>query len=785
MRLVRGPCWWSLLAALGGASWCAAASIDFTIGVDLPSLYNRFGVDLQGNILIAANPAACTLPTMKPLYACGPIWVGKLDPMGKNLLFGTYLGNGSLADGIAMNGFTSVAGIAADANGNIIVAAHTTQQDLPTVNAFQASPTSKFTNLYVAKIASDGSRLMYATYLGGSGGQTALSLALDSAGSAYVAASVNSTDFPTTPQSFRAAGLYQTGVAKLDASGKLQYAAVFPFEFYTAVRPIQVDTTGQAVLASNLEALTVAPDGSSLIRATYPTWVTIPGPCDIDSSSFIWCPEPPWALPRLGGGFQFAGVASTGVPVTADALQISGESNSHLLITGGQEVLTPLPMSATGLAVDPKNQSRIYAATPTGLFLSQDNGFTWNLLHTGPCLAIAVDPFDSNRLYLSLDAVPSVDVYPRIYRSTDSGVTWTAVYGGPNQEERILSLAADPNVQGLLYGAGTALDRSKDGGDTWDSQFVGPSMANMSPSAATSTKSQFVQVDPTHAGWAYVIGFTNCIGFCGNYQNLSRTEDGGNTWSSTTAGPDPSVSQNANVMLAVDPNSGDVIYPANGIATIYRNGDFTKPQVLYAAQTTGAAFDPANPGTIYLAVQVSKGAGSGYFIVKSVDDGVSWTAVLQLDRPAYNLAVSANGVLQASQTPNPPQTYFLTSTPVGNVSYGTYFGEAFTLVNSMEGSGTNAVVGGTTAGEVPVLDAVQPASGGGRDGFVTVFGDDGAVLWSTYLGGSADDSVDWVLPVGDGSVVVVGTTNSADFPGLQPSPLGSVKSATFIMRLRP
>src|ERR1700722_17671824 len=98
MRLVKGPVWLLLLAAIGVASWCPAASIDFAIGVDLPSLYNRFGVDFQGNILIAANPAACTLPGVNPLYKCVPIWIGKLDAVGRNLLFGTYLGNGSLAN---------------------------------------------------------------------------------------------------------------------------------------------------------------------------------------------------------------------------------------------------------------------------------------------------------------------------------------------------------------------------------------------------------------------------------------------------------------------------------------------------------------------------------------------------------------------------------------------------------------------------------------------------------------------------------------------------------------
>lgn len=773
---------WPFLPLLAwmAAQACAGASLDFAISTNLLSLYNRWGVDLQGDILIAANPTACNLPTVKPLYTCGPIWIGKLDPSGQKLLFATYLGAGSAASVV-----TAVAGIAADANGNIIVAAHTTAANMPVVNAFQSAPKSSFTNLYIAKLAAEGSKLMYATYLGGSGGQTALSLAVDSAGSAYIAVSNNSTDFPTTLQSYQAPGLYQTAIAKLDASGTLQYAALFPFEFYTAVKPIQVDSTGRAVLVSNLEAARLAADGSSLVRAWYPTWATLAGPCAADATATNWCAEPPWALPRSNGGFQFAGAASLGVPVTENARQIAGETNGQIQIQNGQATQTQLTATISGFAVDPRDHSRIYAATLSGLFVSQDNGATWSLLLAGPCLAVAVDPFDSTRLFAGLDAIPNANPAPRIYRSTDSGVTWTSIFDGASLEERVVSLAADPNVQGLLYGAGPFLLRSTDGGDTWDSQSVGPSMENMSPSASTSTKSQLVEVDPTHAGWAYVAGITNCIGFCLNIPNLSRTQDGGNTWSSVNTGAADSTG--APLLMAVDPNTGDVVEALNGSAIIYRNGNFTAPQVLYPAPTTAIAFDSAHPGTIYLAVQVTEGPGSGCFVIESADDGMTWTKVLQFDRPVYNLTVSADGVLQASQTPDPPQAYFLISDPVGDISYGTYFGAALTQVETMApsaaGFGTDAFIAGATEGGLPAVDAVQPALAGGTDGFVFVFDDTGALEWSTYLGGSGNDSIEWVLPLPDGSVIVVGTTNSTDFPSLQPSVLGA--GNTFIAHLRP
>ncbi|HEV3196916.1 MAG TPA: hypothetical protein VGZ73_03390 [Bryobacteraceae bacterium] len=746
--------------------------------MNFSSLFNRFGVDPQGNILIAANTSSCTLPTVNPLYPCGPIWIGKLDASGQKLLFATYLGNG------ATTAYTAVAGIAADSNGNLIVAAHTVVPDLPTANAFQSAPKSPFTSLYLAKLSADGSQLLYATYLGGSGAQSALSLAVDGADAAYLAAWTTSTDFPTTPQSAHDASAVSTVVAKLSPDGTLQYAATFPFEFYTVVKPIQLDVTGSAVLVSNAQVLRVAPDGASLTRTPLPPWALPATTCTTDSGGSAVCPGTPWALPRATGGFQFAGTAASGVPVTTDALQRYDDSNGYVRIEGGQAVHSQFMAPVSGFAVDPQDHNRIYAATPKGLFLSGDNGQTWSLLRDGASLAIAVDPFDSNRLYLSVAANPP------LYRSTDGGAGWTAISSGLPGSARITSIAADPNVPGLLYGAGGPMFRSTDGGDTWDSRSVGPSEPNMSPSASTSTSSVSVQVDPTHAGWAYVVGITSCIGFCPVTQNLARTQDGGNRWTDAPPPPNPPASfLSTTGLVAVDPNTGDVVEavksgaPAGNRLLLYRNGDFTAPQVLFSGEATSIAFDPEHPGTIYLAVHIAQGIGSGYFVVESVDDGATWTNVLQLDRPVNGLTVGAGGILHASQNPGLPEGYFLVTDALGNVQYGTYLGGAFTQVNWVAASGGRVFVAGKTQGGLPLVNSAQPALGGGTDGFVAVFDDGGALIWSTYLGGSADDSIDWVLPLPDGSAVVVGTTNSADFPSLAPSPLGT--GNTFIAHLRP
>ncbi len=749
------------------AGWSIAGSLDFAVSANLVPLYSAFAADAQGDILIATAPSTCNLPTVNPLSACGPLWIGKLDPTGQRLLFATYLGKpipqGSFGSGEAP-------GIAVDANGNIIVAATDATGVLPTVNAVQSAPGSNFNNLYIAKLTPDGSRLTYATYLGGSGAQTALSLAVDSAGAAYVSAFLSTPDFPTTPQSAHdPPGLYSTAVVKLSAEGKLQYGVTFPFEFYTSVKPLQLDSSGGALLASNLEILRVAPDGSSLARTQLPAWAVAASP---------------WALPRPGGGFQFAGTSAGGVPIPNGALEPYADANVYIRIEDGLARQPYLPAPVSGIAVDPQDGNRIYAATSAGLYVSLNNGWDWSLLRAGACLAILVDPFDSNRLYLSVDAAP------QMLRSTDRGATFTPTASGLSPGVRIRSLAADPNIPGLLYGAGGSVFRSKDGGDTWDARSVGPSGPNLSPSASTFTTAASIQTDPTHAGWAYVLGTTSCIGFCPVTQNLSRTTNAGDSWGNAFApAADPLVSSTG--AFAVDPTTGDVAEAVNNsngatgsTVVIYRNADPAAAELLYTGETRSIAFDGQHPGTIYLAVH-TEGPGAGYFVIKSADEGATWTSATSaaLDRPAYNLTVGAGAVLHASQIPNPPIGFVAAADSTGAIQSGTYLGGAFTQVNAAASLNGNVFVAGMTQGGLPTADSAQPATGGATDGFAAAFDDSGALLWSTYLGGSGADSIDWIVPLADGSAIVIGTTDPADFPMLQASPLGP--GSAFLAHIRP
>jgi hypothetical protein len=107
----------------------------------------------------------------------------------------------------------------------------------------------------VVKLNPSGSAVVYATYIGEAGTDSATKLNLDSTGEAYVLGSSGSADFPYTSGAYRASPSAAQGmfVAKLNAAGALVYSAQAQAQNSaptpTTVTSIAVDSGGRAIYA--------------------------------------------------------------------------------------------------------------------------------------------------------------------------------------------------------------------------------------------------------------------------------------------------------------------------------------------------------------------------------------------------------------------------------------------------------------------------------------------------------------------------------------------------------
>ena len=169
-----------------------------------------------GNAYVMGGTQSPTFPTTPGAFAtscknCGPgqdaaghplqvAFVTEFNTSGSALVYSTFLG-GSDAD------FPS--GMALDASGNIYVTGYTYSNDFPvTAGAFQTTCKGgncggKLSDVFLSKLNSTGSALVYSTYIGGSGYDGGGGVVVDGAGDAYVSGQTISTDFPVTAGAFQ------------------------------------------------------------------------------------------------------------------------------------------------------------------------------------------------------------------------------------------------------------------------------------------------------------------------------------------------------------------------------------------------------------------------------------------------------------------------------------------------------------------------------------------------------------------------------------------------------
>jgi len=111
--------------------------------------------------------------------------------------------------------------------------------------------------------------------------------------------------------------------------------------------------------------------------------------------------------------------------------------------------------------------------------------------------------------------------------------------------------------------------------------------------------------------------------------------------------------------------------------------------------------------------------------------------------------------------------------PVGSVIvYSTYLGGTDQDTGSdiaVDSSGNAYVTGGASSSNFPLFNPTQAVNGGWKDAFVTKLNSTGsAYIYSTYLGGSGHDSGNGIAVDSSGNTYVTGSAGSSDFPTASP-----------------
>ncbi len=729
-----------------------------------------------------------------------------IDPV---LSYSTYFGGGSgdiaLAVGVDAQGFVYVAG-----------------ETLST--QFVTNTPGAYTNFgggtingdaFVAKFSNDGSNLVYFTYLGGSGNDGALGLAVDAAGHAYVAGFTDSPNFPIvgsvpglsthingTPDPVVHAYPLDGFVAELNTNGTaLVYSAYLGGSDVDVADAIAVDPAGSVYLtgytrsidfpttnavvilpvgATNTVTFTnltgsndvfvvkIAPGGSNLIYSTYY------GGSYFDVGEGI-------AADTAGRAYVTGYTMSTNFPASLTAPQpwLAGEQDAFLAIFGANGgLLASTYFGGSGndvgfrVAVDGAGNAYVTGSTvgsnfplipgnlaPGGVFVSSDSGADWSaashgLLHN-VVLSLVIDPVTPATLYAGTGR--------GVARSDNGGSTWTMTYGAVTTNgvapvitvDAVAGLALDPQTPSTLYaGTFSGVFKSEDGGINW----------SLSSTGLTGLAVNTLAVDPQSPATVYA----------GTAGGVFISTNGAANWHQSLA----SSPVNA---LTVNPLTPVVVY-AGASSGIFRTLDGGAHWGMFnnglTNQTVQAvALNPVTPSILY--------AGTLRGLFKSTNSGTNWVAI--------NSGLGSTNVTALAVDPVTP-TRVIAGTIAG-LFVSTDGGESWNpITNGLAVQNIGAVAVNPQAPATLYAGTRGLASLGLVDAFLTKFSFNSRTrrvvpVYSVQFGGTNDDT-GWEVTVDPvGNAYVVGATASTNFPVVNsPAPLQTTNSGgydAFVMVFNP
>jgi len=204
----------------------------YTFSLDFPTTLGAFDTTFNG---VSSNEDA---------------FVTKLNATASGFIYSTFLGG---------SGRDLGTGLALDSSGNTYVTGYTTSTNLPTTFGAFDRFLGGTGDSFVTKLNATGSGIVYSTYLGGSGSDVGLGVAVDAAAQAYVVGYTGAFDFPVTGSAFDRvfSGGVDVFVTKLTASGAgLSYSTFLGGSGFDVGFGIAVDGLGQAYVTGHTNSST-------------------------------------------------------------------------------------------------------------------------------------------------------------------------------------------------------------------------------------------------------------------------------------------------------------------------------------------------------------------------------------------------------------------------------------------------------------------------------------------------------------------------------------------------
>jgi MprA protease rhombosortase-interaction domain-containing protein len=301
---------------------------------------------------------------------------------------------------------------------------------------------------------------------------------------------------------------------------------------------------------------------------------------------------------------------------------------------------------AYGIAVNPANPLRLWAARTDGVWTSADRGLHWTNSLSTPVYVVAEDPVNPSIVYAGTGS-------GNVYRTQDSGASWLDVSGNLFVSD-VFSIAIDPSLDSHLLVSGTAgIGGTTSSGNTWRQQQAGLVSTYVAAFSADAGADRIYLEVPSaglyyvaagaatttavnNAGLGYGMPFLNTL-LVNTFMaqpgrlwvaqgiGLDLSLDGGNTWQlPIQVAPTGSLQV---VAMASAPGAPQVLLAASS-AALYRSADGGNlwTQVtggLPAGQISRLLMGPADPLVAYAFVA---GSPSSPGVYRSADAGLNWTA---------------------------------------------------------------------------------------------------------------------------------------------------------------